>query len=302
MARPFASDAVATLLEALFDDAAIFPPGNAPMAGAVPGHDRHRTAWYAPLVGPFLCAAARVGELRAALARRPGGSPPLEVALVVRGAPAARPAVEFVLAEERAVLAGVEVAPAYGAAAGGPGAGEVARDALATLAGSVPPGVPVALEVARGDGCEPVLDVLVGEGRSGRRPRAKLRTGGEDAAAFPSTAEVAAFVHGCARRGLAFKCTAGLHHALRHTAPDTGFEHHGYLNVLLAAAAAARGGTAADLEAVLAERGAGALARRVRELDEPAAAAARGLFASFGTCSVEEPVGDAVELGLLRGP
>jgi acyl-CoA synthetase (AMP-forming)/AMP-acid ligase II len=30
-----------------------------------------------------------------------------------------------------------------------------------------------------------------------------------------------------------FKCTAGLHNAVRHTGQD-GFEHHGFLNVLVA--------------------------------------------------------------------
>ena len=41
----------------LIDDAALFPPGNAPMPAAVAAHRRHRAAAYRELVGPFLCPA-----------------------------------------------------------------------------------------------------------------------------------------------------------------------------------------------------------------------------------------------------
>ena len=40
--------------------------------------------------------------------------------------------------------------------------------------------------------------------------------------------------HAALDRETPFKCTAGLHNAVRHRAADTGFEHHGFLNVLLA--------------------------------------------------------------------
>ena len=50
-----------------------------------------------------------------------------------------------------------------------------------------------------------------------------------------------------------FKCTAGLHHAVRHRAADTGFEHHGFLNVLLAVAAALTGEDAGEVAAELAD-------------------------------------------------
>ena len=36
--------------------------------------------------------------------------------------------------------------------------------------------------------------------------------------------------------GLPFKLTAGLHEAVRHTNAETGFTHHGFLNLVLAAA------------------------------------------------------------------
>src|SRR5689334_3493798 len=38
----------------LLDDAAVFPPGNAPLPDAVAAHREYRAAWYAPMVGPLL--------------------------------------------------------------------------------------------------------------------------------------------------------------------------------------------------------------------------------------------------------
>ena len=72
--------------------------------------------------------------------------------------------------------------------------------------------------------------------------RLKFRTGGLTADAFPSAAELAACIDAALDRETPFKCTAGLHHAVRHTDPETGFEHHGFLNVLLATRVALDGG------------------------------------------------------------
>jgi hypothetical protein len=144
-----------------------------------------------------------------------------------------------------------------------------------------------------------VLDVL-----AGTRYRAKLRTGGLRAELFPSSAELAGTLAACARRGIAVKCTAGLHSAVRHLDPATGFEHHGFLNLLLAADALAAGvpASGAPAEGWLAETDAGALVASLRTWDADRAARARALFTSFGTCSVTEPVDDLVSLGLLPSP
>ena len=47
----------------LCDDAAIFPPGLAPLAEAVPAHVRHVNAPYAELVGPLVVSTAALEEL-----------------------------------------------------------------------------------------------------------------------------------------------------------------------------------------------------------------------------------------------
>ncbi|MBV9821583.1 MAG: hypothetical protein JO144_05015, partial [Actinobacteria bacterium] len=56
------------LFRHLFDDAALFPPGNAAMPAAVGGHDGYRHDWYADLVARFVCPAGRLTELDRALA------------------------------------------------------------------------------------------------------------------------------------------------------------------------------------------------------------------------------------------
>ena len=132
--------------------------------------------------------------------------------------------------------------------------------------------------------------------------RAKFRTGGTTAAAFPDEDELAAFLLACTERELAFKCTAGLHNALRHTDPATGFEHHGFLNVLLATHAAAEGGSRRELAGLLAERSGTVLADLAAKLTDGQVATVRKGFTAFGTCSVLEPLEDLVALGLISSP
>ena len=126
--------------------------------------------------------------------------------------------------------------------------------------------------------------------------RAKLRTGGVRAALFPPPEELAAILRACVVRGVALKCTAGLHSAVRHTDPATGFTHHGFLNLLAACDALAAGGPAAAAERWLRQDDAGAL---VGGWSPDRVARARAVFTSFGTCSVLEPVDDLIALGLL---
>src|SRR5947207_3385670 len=85
-----------------------------------------------------------------------------------------------------------------------------------------------------------------------RRTRRSRRTGGLAAELFPTPIELAAVICACRDRGLPFKLTAGLHHAIRHTDPETGFVHHGFLNVLVGAAQAAADAEVADVGATLA--------------------------------------------------
>ena len=126
----------------------------------------------------------------------------------------------------------------------------------------------------------------------------KFRTGGVTADLFPGSARLAACIEAALDRELPFKCTAGLHNAVRHTDPETRFEHHGFLNILLATRTCLDGGSADDVAQVLDQTDGASLAQRI--LDDPdEAARTRRWFRSFGSCSVLEAHEDLVELGLV---
>ena len=121
--------------------------------------------------------------------------------------------------------------------------------------------------------------------------RFKFRTGGLEAAAFPTAPALAGWIDAALDRETQFKCTAGLHRAVRHTSAE-GFEHHGFLNVLVATHRAFAGAGLTEVVATLEERDGAALAAADWT-------GARRWFASFGSCSVDEPLADLRDLGLV---
>jgi hypothetical protein len=283
---------VPPLFSALFDDAALFPPGNAPMGRAVPEHRAHERSFHAELVGPFVCPDTRLPELIAELkTEEPARG--LAVSVVVSGGPSAVEPVCAALVDERSVrLVALEIP--LGRDRGAPDRAATAAACMSRWA----PAIPAYFEVPRGDELEDVLDVL-----AEHRVRAKLRTGGPTPASFLSEEEVAVFLHRCASREMTFKCTAGLHAGVRHDVPvaATGevLEQQGFLNILLATAASVEGAGLDEIAALLAERDEALVVKAVAALDPEHVMRARRRFRSFGTCSVAEPIADLVRLGLL---
>ncbi len=143
--------------------------------------------------------------------------------------------------------------------------------------------------------------------------RAKVRTGGVTAAAFPSAHDLARFIAACASEDVPFKATAGLHHPLRSVnrltyAPDsTTALMYGFLNVFIAASFAQFGLESELLAEVLEERSpqafvfdGGGVRWRGHDLVLAHLRNTRNLFAmSFGSCSFTEPIEDLQKLGLL---
>jgi hypothetical protein len=160
-------------------------------------------------------------------------------------------------------------------------------------------GVPVHVEPPLGElvgthGWSAALDELAAADL-----RLKFRTGGLETQAFPSTRALGAAIDAALDRELPFKCTAGLHHAVRHRAADTGYDHHGFLNVLLATRAALDGD---DVTAALEEADAQVVVSRLREVGSDALTRARRWFTSFGCCGVTDPYDELGKLGLLSTP
>lgn len=269
------------------DDAAVFPPGNATLDDALPAHRSYRAAWYRDLVGPFVFPVARLGELRHARSGSSGssGSYGPDGPSVLDG-PSALDGIVLSVTTPAASLRDALDAPAPLAAVEIVPGPDVAG-LIAELDDCLPDGVAGYIEVPRDEGRDRVLDAI-----AGTRYRAKFRTGGTVPQAHPGEAELAASLRAAVARGVAFKCTAGLHHAVRHT--DGELEQHGFVNVLRATHALRQGRSEGEAAAILADR------EPPRGLDPAVLASARESFVSFGTCSITEPVADLVTLELIN--
>lgn len=274
------------LFTGLFDDASMFPPQDEAPRPAVAGHLVHRMAWYADLVGPFVCAAGRLATVDAAAAEHGVGR--LDVALVVpSGVEALGQALQTARRCPRVRLVAVEL----------PLGLYPLVDVVSHLRPLLSDDCRVYLEIPVREVTEDHVHALAPTG-----VRLKLRTGGTAIESFSSEERLAKPIVMCAAERLAFKCTAGLHNAIRHRDPDTLFEHHGFLNVALAARIAASSGSHAATRNVLAEHDPMATAAQVGQLTAADVRAIRALFNSFGTCSIEEPVHDLLQLGLVSVP
>ncbi len=285
-------------LARLVDDAAVFPPGNMPLPEAVAAHAVHRGAAYADLVGPFVVSDQRLPDLRGLVTGRPT---PLPVSVVVTGgAGALEPALRWTTGTEELTIAGLEIALRDEAdLAHNARRVTTALDQL-LAGGELDEDVPVYVEPPRLYGAEPTASWLAAlDELAAMDHRAKFRTGGLDADAFPTAAELATCIGAALDRELRFKCTAGLHRAVRHHDTETGFAHHGFLNVLLATRASLDGATHAEVVEVLEETDSARVAARVRAVGPGALASARRWFTGFGSCSVREPLADLVDLELL---
>lgn len=281
---------VPPLFRHLCDDAAIFPPGSAPLPQAVAAHDRHLGAPYGDLVGPLVVSAAVLPEIAGLVA---GRSRPLALVVTCPDV-AAIAGVAATVADLAGVqCVGLEV-PLSGA---DPtvGLGELTPYPARGIAVSVeiPRFVDLAPEV-RARRRESLLDELAGSGLA-----AKFRTGGVVAEAHPADAELAHAIVAATSRGLRFKATAGLHHLVRAVDPASGFDQHGFGNLLLATDLGLRGGSVREVADVLAVRDQVTIAARLGALDDATATRVRERFVSFGTCSITDPLADLVAAGLL---
>ncbi|WP_181310368.1 hypothetical protein [Nocardioides campestrisoli] len=255
-----------------FDDAATFPPGLAPVERAVTEHVRRRSVSWAASVGPAVLALADLDAARRVAAELDLADGPVEVSVVT---PAG--------ALDEALAAGDRLAPQLRVVAielkTDPDDEQTWTEQI--RAAAAVEGLPVFVELSARQVGAGALDLLAGTGL-----RLKFRTGGIEAHLFPTPTELADVLVRAIDAGIPFKLTAGLHEAVRYTDPATGFDHHGFLNIAMAAEAARAGEPDEQVAAHLAETDSAALARLGARSD----GAWRESFLSFGTCSVSEPV------------
>lgn len=275
------------LVVGLVDDAAVLPPSPTPVDAAVRAHRAHRASGHGLVVGPLLAPVSRLGEVLDALDADPS-SDPLDLVLVAdTGLVAAAEARAILLDDDRVELLGLEVSlPADGPL------GESARLVLDRLDFALP----AAIEVPRGPGWRDAVAAIALDGAE----RVTFRTEATTAAQRPTGTELAEMLVAAVRQGVAFKLTADLRHAVRRAATtdvaEEEAEAHGFVNVLAATAAALDGREVSHVAAVLAERDPLPLLAILADCDPRAV---RRRFASFGSCSISDPVADLRRLGML---
>lgn len=272
-----------------FDDAAVFPPGSAPLARAVRDHLWRRGTAYGPAVGNLLVtvtdADALLREARAA-AMAAGidlTADPVSAGLVVAPGELADARAAAARLASEVIVSGFELKT-------DPSASNAEIIGLIDAVTNADLGTAVHVELDRAqlhDGAAAAF--------AETPVKIKFRTGGLQAAVFPSPAELAEVIVTAVRAGVPFKLTAGLHRAVRHTNPATGFPHHGFLNIAVATALARAGADATAVGLTLASTDAADLVSAFEDLD----GSWRQSFQSFGTCSVTEPAETLIELGLL---
>ena len=198
-------------------------------------------------------------------------------------------------------------------------AGSVVIDSLEVKANTIskidntvsalPEGVTAYFEIDTGDNFADLVAQL-----SVKRQRAKIRTGGVTADAFPSTADIIRFVRTCLAANVPFKATAGLHHPIRCYRPLTYEANapqgtmHGFLNLFLMSGFLLEGFRPTLLEHIMEEEyhevfafdntgvtWQGEFMLSTRNIER----LRRAGIQSFGSCSFDEPVTDLQKMGVL---
>lgn len=322
------SSSLHALLTGILDYAGLFPPARLPLDQAVRNYARYRREPHHWMLGRFVLPAARLAELASYREELTQPGPPFRIAALGCGGDTPVDFIAGLRADLHAIRAfsegycSVAVVDAFEVRIPPAMAGQITELLLGVLNALMLPNLAMAsLSFETPVDTDPrttlpaFLAALYGANRSPpgeiRRPVVglKLRTGGLEAAAFPSGEQVAFVIAACRDARVRLKFTAGLHHPLPHFDPDVGTRMHGFVNVFAAGVLAhARGLNAGQVQAILEDEDAAHLAFRddlfcwndLQATTAEIEAARRDAVTSFGSCSFEEPLADLRSLGWLR--
>ncbi len=284
--------AIRVLMERAIDYAGLFPPASLEMAHAVRNYARYRGGPDAWALGNFVVPLGRLREFEAAAAGL-GTEQAIPLSVILPGP-------EFDPRDLDSVGSFGEIRSAEVRVAD--------PEQVGVVCSLVKPGIDTCFEIPASHDWMDVLEAVSDEGE-----RAKIRTGGVERGSIPPPIDVVNFLTECARARVAFKATAGLHHAIRgehaltYAADSPSETMHGFLNVLLAAAMVFGGAERDDvLNTVEESRGdafrfsESGVEWHGRGLSGEQLRFAREQFmVSFGSCSFEEPMADLRALGLI---
>ncbi|MBL0938659.1 MAG: hypothetical protein IBJ03_07180 [Gemmatimonadaceae bacterium] len=307
---PLADPASVILLEAMVDYAGLYPPAALAMPAAVRNYAHYRASGSGWMLGRFVCPANQLelfSEKADPLLPRDAGAIPWRLAVTSSGDVSADLAGIAAFNERHRVCfdeCGAKV-DVYEAKA------QTVED-VQRLASLVPQELVLYIELPVNDDIDALVQAVAAAGR-----RAKIRTGGVTADAFPAAAQIVRFLRACLAHDVPAKATAGLHHPLRgayrltYDVDATTGKMFGFLNVLLASALLSQGGSDADAVALLEESDGAAFEIGDTQITWRNALGSHvfskhvlrqsreHVLTSVGSCSFTEPVDESRALGWL---
>jgi hypothetical protein len=317
------SSSVKTLVNGLFDYAGLFPPASLPLTEAFSEYLGHRSEPDAWMVGPFVIPVQKLSEVTILLQNEQLASPVLFD--VLPRAATSLSLLQESLAEDlaactrfletnqgKAEITSFEFRFPDGIFSD-TGLGVHAVTAVSDLfeeAGFEQ--ASVFGELVRGASFESEIApyfLSLSSSQSRLKILGKIRCGGMAQTDFPTTAEIAAYIHFAAQLGYPFKATAGLHHPIRHFNSGQSVWMHGFINVLFAATMArVHSLNPAEIQQILEDEEAqsfifdrtGIAWRTLKATNTDFIGVRRNLALSIGSCSFNEPRADLFELRLLK--
>jgi hypothetical protein len=316
------SPSLRALLTGVVDYAGLFPPAQLPLDHAIRNFAAYREQPESWMLGRFICPAARLAELSPFVDELFRTGPPLVVSGLGRGGKdvagfrdGLRQDVNDIAEFRRKHKDRVTVQVYESRLPADVPAGDL-TELLLSAAGLTDPDSPNGImpyyEATTSDDWPAVTQAITAVGKAMKRSEPvagfKVRCGGLEPSAFPSPAKVALAITMTRTAGIPLKCTAGLHHPIRHHNAGVGAMMHGFLNVFVAGVlATARGLDGAEVREIVEDEDPGNFVfthdglrwRNYRASLTEIELAWRTAMISFGSCSFDEPRDDLRALGLL---
>lgn len=293
------SSALTALLRRLVDYAGLFPPAKLMMQTAVENYAAYASGEFSWMLGRFIVPAALLAEFEGAAAGLDGRHSKWSLSVLLGSDIAGDMKQVLEFNRQHApdmAISSVELKI-------GTPADIFQADTL------IPKDLAAFFEISLTADVQSCISAVKTCGRS-----AKIRTGGETPELIPTPASVAEFILLCARAGVAFKATAGLHHPIRsvqrltYASDSPSATTHGFLNVFLAAVFLCSNVIGVSEATELLDEtsqdkfiaNSDSIGWRNHSLTcEQIAGARKNLSLSFGSCSFVEPVEDLRRLSLL---
>ena len=318
MIKNLPSKSLQTLLSKIIDYAGLYPPANLPLGDAIRNFVRYQIDADEWMLSRFIIPAKRLVELSQLAEQVFPREGVLTFSALGRGGKDADEFLEnlkqdledihaFRENHDSAVLVDMfEVvlpASALGDNSSTLGLVNAAADVLNKN------GLIVFFEASYGEGWQVRAEKLI---RSLRKIKDKhvgfkLRTGSVTADAFPSTEQVAWAIASTRDAGIPMKCTAGLHHPVRHYNENVQTKMHGFINVFGAGVlAVAHKLSQEQIKSILEDENPASFVfnnngftwKNLRVATSKILHA-RHQIVSFGSCSFDEPREDLHALGLM---